>query len=166
MGAETPSNGECIILGAESTTTEITCRSHFRVFVLYKTSEEAYGLHRYINAYPNTIIIQEPLRGIEIWGALLWRLNGLDGFSNHRRIVCLLNCLLRRRSKKTSKLRLSGLCEGNSPVTGEFPAQRASDAEIFPFDDVIMYSVNSKRDLQHSTVAVVLYIMSHHKTPD
>ena len=38
----------------------------------------------------------------------------------------------------TSKLRVSGLCAGNSPVTGEFPAQRASDAEMFPFDDVIM----------------------------
>ena len=36
----------------------------------------------------------------------------------------------RRRSKKTSKLRVIGLCEGNSPVTGEFPAQRASNAEI------------------------------------
>ena len=34
-----------------------------------------------------------------------------------------------RRSKKTSKLRVTGLCEGNSPVTGEFPTQRASNAE-------------------------------------
>ena len=34
-----------------------------------------------------------------------------------------------RKSKKTSKLRVTGLCEGNSPVTGEFPAQRASYAE-------------------------------------
>ena len=33
------------------------------------------------------------------------------------------------RSKKTSKLRVTGLCEGNSPVTGEFPAQRASYAD-------------------------------------
>ena len=32
-------------------------------------------------------------------------------------------------NKKTSKLHITGLCEGNSPVTGEFPAQRASDAE-------------------------------------
>ena len=45
---------------------------------------------------------------------------------------------LDRRSKKASKLRATGLCEGNSPVTGELPAQRASNAEIFPFDDVIM----------------------------
>ena len=33
------------------------------------------------------------------------------------------------RSKKTSKLRVTGLCGGNSPVTGEFPAQMASNAE-------------------------------------
>ena len=41
----------------------------------------------------------------------------------------LLNRLFRRRSKKTSKLRVTGLCEGNSPATGEFPTQRASHAE-------------------------------------
>ena len=39
------------------------------------------------------------------------------------------HCLFRRRSKKTSKLRVTGLCEGNSPVTGDFPAQMASNAE-------------------------------------
>ena len=39
---------------------------------------------------------------------------------------------------KTSKLHVTGLCEGNSPVTGEFPAQRAIKGEMFPFDDVIM----------------------------
>ena len=43
-----------------------------------------------------------------------------------------------RRSKKTSKLRVTGLCVGNSPVTGEFPAQMASNAENASFDDVIM----------------------------
>ena len=42
---------------------------------------------------------------------------------------CVLNRLSRRRSKKTSKLRVTGLCNGNSPVTGEFLAQRASNAE-------------------------------------
>ena len=42
--------------------------------------------------------------------------------------VGLLNLLFRRRSKKTSKLRVTGLCAGNSPETGEFPAQRASNA--------------------------------------
>ena len=42
---------------------------------------------------------------------------------------CLLNRWFRRRSKKTSKLRVTGLCAGNSPVTGEFPAQMTSNAE-------------------------------------
>ena len=37
--------------------------------------------------------------------------------------------LFRRRSKKTSKLRVTGLCAGNSPGTGEFAAQMASFAE-------------------------------------
>ena len=58
--------------------------------------------------------------------SLRWRNNGRDGVSNHD---CLLYCLFRRRSKKTSKLRVTGLCAGNSPGTGEFPAQMASNAE-------------------------------------
>ena len=33
--------------------------------------------------------------------------------------------------KETSKLRVTGLCVGNSPVTGEFPAQKASNVEDF-----------------------------------
>ena len=40
--------------------------------------------------------------------------------------------------RKKSTLRVTGLCEGNSPVTGEFPAQRASTAENVSFDDVII----------------------------
>ena len=55
--------------------------------------------------------------------------NGLDGVSNHRPLNCLLNRLFRARSNKTPKLRVTGLCERNSPVTGEFPAQRVSNAE-------------------------------------
>ena len=31
--------------------------------------------------------------------------------------------------RKHQKLRVAGLCAGNSPVTGEFPAQMASNAE-------------------------------------
>ena len=65
-------------------------------------------------------------------------INERDGASNHQPHDCLLSRLFRRRSKKTSKLRVTGLCAGNSPVTGEFPAQMASNAETVPFDDVIM----------------------------
>ena len=58
---------------------------------------------------------------------LLWRHN--DRVSNHQPHDCLLNRLLRRRLKKTSNLRVAGLCAGNSPGTGEFPAQMVSNAE-------------------------------------
>ena len=66
------------------------------------------------------------------------RHNGSNGVSNDQPNDCLLSRLFGRRSKKTSKFRVTGLCAGNSPVIGEFPAQRASNAEMFPFDYVIM----------------------------
>ena len=61
--------------------------------------------------------------------SLQWRHNGRDSVSNHQPHDCLLNRLFRRRSKKTSKLRVTGLWAGNSPGTGEFPVQMASNAE-------------------------------------
>ena len=60
---------------------------------------------------------------------LKWRHNDHDSVSNHHPHGCLLNRLFRRRSKKALKLRVTGLSVGNSPGTGEFPAQRASYAE-------------------------------------
>ena len=61
-----------------------------------------------------------------IANTLQWRYDGCDGVSNHQPHDCLLNCFSRCRSKT---LRVTGLCVGNSPVTGEFPTQRASNAE-------------------------------------
>ena len=61
--------------------------------------------------------------------SLQWRHNGRDSVPNHQPHDCLVNCLLRHKSKKISKLRVTGLCAGNSPGTGEFPAQMASYAE-------------------------------------
>ena len=52
---------------------------------------------------------------------LRWRYNGRYGVSNQQLHDCLL--------KKTSRLRVTGLFEGNSSVTRELPAQRASNAE-------------------------------------
>ena len=60
---------------------------------------------------------------------LQWRHNERDGTSDHQTYDCLLNRLCRRRSTRTSKICVTGLCAGNSPVTGEFPAQRTSDTE-------------------------------------
>ena len=49
---------------------------------------------------------------------LQWRHNEHDGVSNHWRLECLVNRLFRRRSKKTSKLRVTGRWPANSPHKG------------------------------------------------
>ena len=100
-------------------------------------------IHRHRYAWPK--MSNAPHFGSEIfceyegWSILLlsplyytplqWRHNEHDGVSNHQPHDCLLNHLFRRRSKKTSKLRFTSLCAGNSLGTGEFPAQMASYAE-------------------------------------
>ena len=66
---------------------------------------------------------------IESKPSLRWRHNGCDSVSNHQPHHCLLNRLFKRRSKKTSNLRVTGLCAGKSPGTGEFSEQMASNAE-------------------------------------
>ena len=71
--------------------------------------------------------------------SLHWRHNDHDGVSNHQPHGCLLNCLFGRRSKKTSKLRVTGLCAGNSPGPVNFPHKGPVTRKMFSFDDVIMY---------------------------
>ena len=68
-------------------------------------------------AYPDCL-----RRGNHI--ALHWRHNGHDDVSNHQPRYCLLKRIIRRPSKKTSKLRVTGLC-------GEFTGDpwRASNVE-------------------------------------
>ena len=73
-------------------------------------------------------ILKCSIRALRV-NELLWRHNGHDCVPNHQPHHCFFNCLFGRRSKKTSKLRVTGLCVGNSPGTGEFPAQMASNAE-------------------------------------
>ena len=70
--------------------------------------------------------------------SLRWRHNDYDGVSNHQPDGCLLNRLSRRRSKKTSKLRVTGLCAGNSPGPVNSPHKGPVTRKMFPFDDVIM----------------------------
>ena len=65
---------------------------------------------------------------------LHWRHNGNDSVSNHQPHHCLLNRLFGRKSKKISKLRITGLCAG--PVNS--PHKWPVTWKMFPFDDVIM----------------------------
>ena len=89
---------------------------------------------------------------------LLWRHNGRVNVLNHQPLHCLLNHSFRRRTNKTSMLRVTGLYAGKSPVSDEFPAQMASDAENVSIwwrhhDIVIIYD---KRILQGSSVFIHL----------
>ena len=70
--------------------------------------------------------------------SLHWRHNDHDSVSNHQPHGCLLNRLFRRRSKKTSKLRVTGLCVGNSPGPVNFPHKGPVTRKMSPFGDVIM----------------------------
>ena len=72
--------------------------------------------------------------------ALRWRHNDHDGVSNHQPHGCLLNRLFRRRSKQTSKRRVTGLCVGNSPGPVNSPHKGPVTRKMFAFDDVIMGS--------------------------
>ena len=94
-------------------------------------------------------IEDETLRDLRsVWGLEIyfycnntfeWRHNELDGVSNHQAHDCLRNRLSRRRSEKTSKLRVTGLCAENLPVTGVNSTHRGPvTRKMFPFDDVIM----------------------------
>ena len=69
---------------------------------------------------------------------LQWRHNERHGVSKHRRLYCLFNCRFSRRSKKTSKPRVTGLCAGNSPWSVNSLHKRPVTRKMFPFYDVIM----------------------------
>ena len=64
-----------------------------------------------------------------------WRHNGRDSVSNHKPHDCLLNRLFRHRSKKTSKLHVTGLPRGAVNSLFKWPVTR----NMFPFDDVIRW---------------------------
>ena len=75
------------------------------------------------------------------WCSLEWRHNERYGVSNHWRLDCFLSRLFRRRLKKTSKFRVTGLCGANSPVM--WPVSSSHEGPVtrkmFRFDDVIMF---------------------------
>ena len=54
-------------------------------------------------------------------------------------LTIVYSTVIRGQIKENIKApRHTGLCAGNSSVTGEFPTQMASNTEMFSFDDVIM----------------------------
>ena len=72
------------------------------------------------------------------WRPLQWRHNEHDGVSDHYPHDYLLNRLFSHRSKKTSKLRVTGLCAGNSPVTGKCFYLMTSSCKVGVFVTTIL----------------------------
>ena len=75
------------------------------------------------------------LRGKPYTTTLQWHHNERDGVWNHHRLDCLHNRLFRCISKKTSKLHVTGLYEGNPPVTDGPPPPPPPPPPLY---DVIM----------------------------
>ena len=112
-----------------------------------------------------------------------WRNNERDGVSNDQPYNYLLSRLFRRRSKQTSKLCVTGLCEGTSPAAGEFPAQRASNAEnisiwwrhsdvpgltqsLLSCTHLKMYGINGKFEMREGSVPIgVAYMFDFQLSP-
>ena len=63
--------------------------------------------------------------------SIQWRHNDHDGVSNHQPHGCLLR-LFRRRSKKTPKLHVTGLCVGKSPGPVNSPHKGPVTRKTFP----------------------------------
>ena len=103
--------------------------------------------HIYIDEYNFTheSIINNWRMYVMSFDSLQWRHNERDGVSNHQPHDYSLNCLFMYTSRKKSKLRVTSLCEGNSPVTGESPHKRPVTRKKFPFGDVIMHQAWSIR---------------------
>ena len=73
---------------------------------------------------------------------LLWRHNGRDGVSNHQHHECLLNRSSRHSSKKTSKLRVTGVCAETSPAKpANSPHKWPVTRKMFPFGDVMFFKM-------------------------
>ena len=102
----------------------------YKLWYIYKHWNDVLKTHIYIHLCTNTLKFHNNMSSKEkILFLLQWRHNEHDGISNHQPHDCLLKRLFRHRSRKTSKLRATGLCVRNSQGTGEFPAQKASNVE-------------------------------------
>ena len=113
----------------------IYCLDSTQSIHFYLIPDQAMDLEIFWGKYIYFCILAQTREGPVSWNAswwkttLRWRHNEWGGVSSHQPHDCLLNRLSGHRSKKTSKPRVTGPCAENSPGTGEFPAQMASNAE-------------------------------------
>ena len=126
-------NGKSYEILAQSLANNTIYHSSFRLLLLhFFSASHIRNLSSFSSpCWPKyQIIIPDAQRDTSLSHTTLpWRYNENDGASNHHHRHCLLIRLFRCRSKKAPQLRVTGLCWGNSPVTGEFCTQKTSNAE-------------------------------------
>ena len=128
------------------------CKKHFTLFTKQRNIQVARDAEQRLPCCRPGEHFRSPLH---------WRHNDRGGVSDHQPHDCLLNRSFRRRSKKTSKLRVTGLCAGNSPATGELPAQRASNSENVS----IWWRLHgSTQPGDRSTHEVFIYVYNYYKS--
>ena len=153
---------DIVLIALSCVRTQSCCiYSHWIIYGILKTSLKCLcigyvlqyqikSINRIFRAMPYHIYIDE-LPDLDCYFGnsnhritLQWRHIKSDGVSNLQPHDCLLRRLFKRRSKRASKLRVTGFCKGNSPVTSEFPAQKPVTPKMFPFDDIIMKYLKKK----------------------
>ena len=93
-----------------------------------------HALVAYVLTY-HTVFMSDNCHVTVVWHtgvSLQWRHNERDGISNYRRCYCLLDRLSRRRTKKISKVRVTGLCEG-----GGSTGHRSQKIQLY-FDKILL----------------------------
>ena len=143
------------LVNSKPTTELFVCETLKRICIcLYLSSTKTYHrlmLFIFLAHFPGT------------WQAraLQWRHSGHDSVLNHQPHDCLLNRLFKRRSTKTSKLRVTGLCTGNSPGPVNSPHKWPVTRKMFPFDDVIMRCSSSGSGCLDVEMTFYQYMNSH-----
>ena len=124
---------------------ETTNNSHLN-FHLYSVEKNSMCMNTWHHSISKIAMLHagEVLLKTESNSSLRWRHNDHDGVSNHQPHGCLLNRLFRRRSKKTSKLRVTGHCARNSPGPVNSPHKGPVMRKMFPFDDVIISAIHTQ----------------------
>ena len=109
------------------------------------------SMQDFSNSISNALKLLQSCVKPSVWCPSLWLTVPIAilHYSDVIMSAMFLDCLLRRRSKKTSKLRVTGLCEGQSSVSLVFvrgihrwpvnsPHKGPVTRETFPFNEVIL----------------------------
>ena len=96
--------------------TLLHCKSRIyktiEAYAVYKHEMAEVGFVSFSFIFANLGVFLGVEKASKICHTLQWRHNESDGVSNHQSCDGLPNRLFRRRSKKTSKLRVTSICEG------------------------------------------------------